>query len=342
MKKEDVTSFIVYILMILIALLLGFTFISNMFKEYNSTFGSSALNPYVFAIISIVLAVLVNAVGLEVGHIIGGKIGGYTIASVNILGFCFYKVDGKFKFKFKDFDGLTGETILAPKSEKANPKPYVWFPLLFYFVELIVCIIFNSLGQNSNITLHHNAFVWLGTAAMIFITIASMMALYNFVPFKLDSMTDGYRLTLMSKKVNVEAYNELMRIENLQREGKEIDKIKYFDELTQATIYRLVAQKLYIKIMTLPIEEAQKYYEEEVDDSIRRFISNDLSMESLRAYILIAGMLDESNAEVTFALSRKEKAMKRALKSRATVESKLFDDALELVKKSHPDWDYKI
>ena len=23
-------------------------------------------------------------------------------------------------------------------------------------------------------------------------------------------------------------------------------------------------------------------------------------------------------------------------------ESKLFDDALELVKKSHPDWDYKI
>ncbi len=380
MKKEDVTSFIVYILMILIALLLGFTFISNMFKEYNSTFGSSALNPYVFAIISIVLAVLVNAIGLEVGHIIGGKIGGYTIASVNILGFCFYKAAGKFKFKFKDFDGLTGETILAPKSEKANPKPYVWFPLLFYFVELIVCIIFNSLGQNSSITLHHNAFVWLGTAAMIFITIASMMALYNFVPFKLDSMTDGYRLTLMSKKVNVEAYNELMRIENLQREGKEIDKIKYFDELTeftasinlmtiyeylskkefepalaliekmaeakdkltQATIYRLVAQKLYIKIMTLPIEEAQKYYEEEVDDSIRRFISNDLSMESLRAYILIAGMLDESNAEVTFALSRKEKAMKRALKSRATVESKLFDDALELVKKSHPDWDYKI
>ena len=114
------------------------------------------------------------------------------------------------------------------------------------------------------------------------------------------------------------------------------------DKLTQATIYRLVAQNLYIKIMTLPIEEAQKYYEEEVDDSIRRFISNDLSMESLRAYILIAGMLDESNAEVTFALSRKEKAMKRALKSRADVESKLFDDALELVKKSHPDWDYKI
>ena len=57
MKKEDVTSFIVYILMILIALLLGFTFISNMFKEYNSTFGSSALNPYVFAIISIVFSI---------------------------------------------------------------------------------------------------------------------------------------------------------------------------------------------------------------------------------------------------------------------------------------------
>ena len=206
-----------------------------------------------------------------------------------------------------------------------------------------------------------------------------MMALYNFIPVKLDTTTDGYRLTLISKPANVEAYNELMRIQNLQREGKEIDKVKYFEEITnftasinlitvyehlsrkdfdkalklidkmcetpdkisKTTLNRLIAQKLYIKILTLPLEEATKYYDDEVGDDIRRFISNDLSMESLRAYVLIAGMLDQSLGEVQYAASRKKKAMKRALASRAEIEEKLYKDAIEMVKEAHKDWDIK-
>ena len=105
------------------------------------------------------------------------------------------------------------------------------------------------------------------------------------------------------------------------------------------TANRLIAQKLYIKILTLSKEEAQKYYDAEVDDTVRRFISNDLSMESLRAYVLIAGMLDESIGEVQYANGRKAKALKRSLSARASIEDKLYEDALTLVKKSHPDWD---
>lgn len=377
MKKEDVASIIVYVLMIALAFILGFTVVKDMVEKYRDAF-TNGLHPLIFSLIVIVVGILINAFGLEVGHVLGGKIGGYSIVSFNVLGMCWYKSEnGKVKFQFRDFNGLTGETVLAPKKDKPSPKMYVWLPLLMYLLELIICIVIYSVGSPLK-TDTHSPLIWLGTAAIIIVGIASMMALYNFIPVKLDSMTDGYRLTLISKPVNVEAYNELMRIENLQREGKEIGDIKVFDEVTDftaslnlMTVYdclakqdyhsalklidkmiecpdkissttknRLIAQKVYINILTMKLDDAKKYYDDEVGDEIRRFISNDLSMESIRAYILIAGMLDESIGEVQFASSRKPKALKRSLKSRAKIEEKLYADALNMIKENHKDWDF--
>ncbi len=375
MKKEDIASLIVYVLMIALALIIGFTLVSGMFKSYNQAFSSTFLNPYIFAILTIIVGILINAIGLELGHVLGALAGGYSIVSFNIFGLCWAKKNGKFKFGLKDFDGLTGETIIAPKKEKANPKLYVWFPLILYVIELVACVILYTLGSSSGLDAN-NPLIPLGTAAIIIITLSSMMAIYNFVPVKLDSMTDGYRLTLISKPVNVEAYNELLRIEDAQRNGLDIGEVKVFDEITnftaslnlitvyenlakkeydealkiidkmcaepekvsKTTLYRLIAQKLYITIITKPLEEAKKYYDDEVNDSMRRFISNDLSMESIRAYVLIAGMLDESLGEVEFANSRKDKAIKRALASRAKVEEELYKNAIKIVNDAHKDW----
>lgn len=375
MKKEDIASFIVYLLMIALALILGFTLIRSTFSSIRSL----PMNSFLFAFLIILAGLVVNAFGLEIGHVLGGLIGGYSIVSFNVFGLCFYKKEGKTKFGFKSFDGLTGETILAPKSEKANPKAYVWLPLLMYLIELIVCIVLYSVGIEK-VNENGSPLPMLALISVILIAISSMIALYNFVPVRLDSMTDGYRLTLISKKVNVEAYNELMRVENLQREGKEVDNVKVFEEVTDftasmnlMTVYnylskkeyqeamklidmmtvepekisrttynRLMAQKLYIKILTEPIEEVRKYYDEQIDDKLRRFISNDVSMESLRAYVLIAGVLDESVGEVEYANTKKAKALKRALASRAKIENQLYNDALDKIFTLHPEYKKEI
>ena len=109
-------------------------------------------------------------------------------------------------------------------------------------------------------------------------------------------------------------------------------------KVSSTTYNRLLAQKLYIKIMTLPLEEVKTYYDKEINDNVRKFIANDLSMESLRAYILIAGLLDESNGEIEFAKSRKDKALKRVAPGRKEVEQKLYDGALNKVYEAHPNW----
>lgn len=376
MKKEDAASYVVYLLMIALALILGFTLIRSTFQ---SVYPPNEMNSYLFAFLVILGGLIINAVGLELGHLLGGLAGGYSIVSFNVFGLCIYKKEGKTKFGFKPFDGLTGETILAPKKEKSNPKFYVWFPLILYIIELAACITLYTVGASYK-DVAHSPMRYLATMSVILIAISSMIALYNFVPVRLDSMTDGYRLTLISKPINVEAYNELMRVENLQREGKKVDNIRVFEQVTdftasinlitvyedlskkdydaalkiidmmiveptkisKTTYYRLVCQKLYIKILLEPIEEVKKYYDEKIDDKMRRFISNDLSMESLRAYVLIAGILDESLGEVEYANSKKNKALKRSLASRAKIESQLYEDAINKIKELHPDWEIDL
>ena len=371
MKKEDIASIIIYLIMIGAAVIVGLTAVQEVFRQYYHI----SFNNYVFAILVILVGLLVNIFGLELFHVIGAKMGHYRILSVCALGLCIYKKGGKWKFGLKDFDGLTGETKVAPKDENSKLGAYVWMPVLMYFVELIACIIIYTLAGDKNLPIT-SPLKWMAVAAILLIVVSSMIALYNLVPIKLDSMTDGYRLTLIAKKENMEAYNELLRVEAAQIEGTEVGEIKVFENITEYTasinlisVYerlnegdykkaeelidmiivdpkkvssqtynRLLAQKLYIKIMTLPLEEVKVYYDKEINDNVRKFIANDLSMESLRAYILIAGLLDESNGEVEFAKSRKDKALKRVATGRKEVEQKLYDEALKKVYEAHPDW----
>ncbi len=367
MKKEDAASLIVYAVMIGLALFIGLGIIQPIFASNASVAGSQ----YLFAIVSVIIGVLFNALLLELGHVIGGLLGKYRITSVNILGFTFYKKDGKVKFAFKMFDGLTGETKFLPKSEKSNPRLAIVLPILFFLVELIAAIIIYALiSTNYNIDL-----VWLSVGSIIVASIGGMMTFYNIVPFKLDTMTDGYRMTLFSKKINIEAYNELMLIENsggelsprvfeeitdytaevnlitVYRNIKEKDFIKAEEILeniiknetktSSSTHNRSIAQLLFLKIMNETLEEAKKHYAK-ISTNIQRFISNDLSMPSLRAYMLIAGLMDDSQGEVMYCLDRKKKAIKYTPAGISDIENTLFNEALEKIKLAHPDWKLEL
>lgn len=368
MRKEEVASLIVYLLMIAVAIIVGLSVITNAMQ----TLRPANMNGFLFVIIVIVVGLLFNVIMLEILHMVGGIIGGYKIVSVNILGFCFEKRDGKLSLKFKDFDGLTGETKIAPKKEKLNMKPVVWLPLFGYAIELAGGIVlYTHMMQNPNLPSS-----WLGVAAILFVVLSSMIALYNLVPIKLDSMTDGYKLVLLSKQANIDAYNELLRVEDLGRNGKEITEMKVFNEITEftaninlfsvyhlldkgeyeeadkildiivennkklepSTHYRIIAQKVYIAIMTKDVDGAREVYDKLADDKIRRYIANDVSMESVRAYLLISGIIDKSRGEVKYAIDRKPKALKRCLKQRVEIENKLYDLALNKVYEAHPNW----
>ena len=378
MKKEDITGLIVYLIIIAFAVVFGITVLQTHQQE-------SAINGffYILYIIGIVvLGALLNAVLFEIAHIVGAKIGKYQIISVNILGLCFYKEEGKRKVRISSFDGLTGETKIVPKEgmvEKANPYPYLLFGSIFFAVEaVVVMIVFSFLRTAEEFALRDVAYGFLTVGAIGFVIL-----IYNILPMRIDSMTDGYRLTMVSNPKNRLAFNELLRVEYEISQGNADVEIRIFDEITNFTadlnlnkVYALLdkkeykeaeeildkiieakedvsekvyirarAQKIYLNLITKDLAEAKEYYEKEVPVAERREISNDVSMASIRAYLLMSGLLDRSRSECVIALNNVYSAFKRTPKNRQQTELVLFNEALQKVVDAHPDWElegYKL
>lgn len=365
MRKEDFYTLIVYALMFVIALFIGLQIVQPALSDL----GYFALgDQYTFASIVIVVGIVVNVVLIELGHVLGALIGGYRILSINVLGLCIYRTQEKWKFGFKSFQGLTGETRILAKKENASPRLHLFGPSLMVLTEFVVAILLYVFTRSDQI-IHHGALIVAGIGVLLLI--------YNIMPFKLDTMTDGYYLMMLSKKINIEAYNELIRIESLIYENKSLGDIKLFDQITTLTsrvnmykIYdyidkrdfanaltlidlmitnkndievevssRAYAQKLYIILMTKTKEEADKFWFEEMSGKERKFVSNDISMESLRAYLLYNGVVTRSESECEFVINRVPKAVKQAVDThRRDIEIKLFQEALKIVKDNNPEW----
>lgn len=380
MKKEDFSGLIVYLLILAIAVIFGL----NVLKVHAANSGMQTLGYMGFVLGAILTGVLLNAVLFELGHIVGAKIGGYQILSVCILGLLFQKEGKKTNIKFSPFDGLTGETKILPRAKgekESNPTPFLWFGTLFYLVELIITIVTFVSLTNANFV---DTKVPGNIAHFVLVVgvIGGMILLYNILPLKLDSTTDGYRMTMVTNAANKKAFNELLRVEYAVSLGQEVE-IETFTDITNFTaelnlnkVYLLLdkkqykeaeellditinskenisekvyvrarAQKIYINILTKPLEEAKEFYEKEVSMQERRAISNDLSMVSIRTYLLMSGLLDKSRSECLIAIKNVTKCFSRTLKQRQNTEIMLFNEALEKVNNAHPDWElleYKL
>jgi len=370
MKKEDIVGFLVYLIIFAFAIVFGLLVL----REHASHSGLTTPIYLLYILGAIFSGVIFNAILFELGHALGAKLGGYKVLSVNVLGLLLCFDGSKRKVKFKNYDGLSGETKIVPvEGKKNNPTPYLLMGTLFFAVEAVVIIVlFTTLTGGEKPQLQTNIAYFL----LVILVVGVMILVYNIIPFRLDSMNDGYRLRLISNPKNKEAFNELLRVQHAVESGEQDVEIKTFtevtnftadlnlnkvyilldkgnfqeaevmlddilksDDISERTYIRAKAQKIYIRIMTSETEEAKKFYDEEVPMNERRELSEDVSMVSIRAYILMSGLLDDSQSETMLALNKVLKAYKRTSESRQKFELKLYNEALNKVIEKHPKWE---
>ena len=378
MKKQDVAGIIVYVIILALAAVFGLVVI----REYSPKSGLSSGIFILFVAGAIVTGVIFNAILFELAHIVGAKIGGYKITFVSILGFTFDKIDEKFKFHFSSYDGLTGETKIIPNSKRkkpANPVPYLVFGTIFYAIEVVAIVLaFSILSRDELPTATNNIAYFL----LIVMAVGGMILFYNIIPFRLDSLTDGYRLRLVSGKKNKEAFNAMLlgetasateqsRQEQVQTsfsndlkvnelyvclsEDKLAEAEQIADEIIEdaktnkkisnKALVEAKANKIYFMFLLHDFEEAKNYCATNFSLHDIKELSEENTLPCLRAYILLSGLVDRSRSECVRSLDKIYKIYKHTPEDRRQLETKLFNNAIDFINEKHPDWgisEYRI
>jgi len=369
MKKESIVSFVFLVVVLAVAVVMGLVVVRDAFDRlYTLT-----LSPIVFTLAALIVGFIFNIILIECGHAIGAKIGKFKVVSMCFYFIAFIKTKEGLKVKIDDFDGLTGETKIIAKSKDSKLNAYAWMPLVLYAVELAACIILYTFANDAKTD---SPIKWLGLVGLLWIILSSMLIVYDFLPFKMDTMTDGYRLMLLSNKKNYDALISYMSYQGQKAYGDQIEFNSEFTDITEFTAnlnllaaeralfsnnlekanklislvengkanlkedepHRLCGYQLYMLFNNKELDEVKAYYEKEVDDKARKYLSNSNDISALRTYALIAGLIDESEFEVQYACSKKEKAVKLCPKQDWDAEGKLFDDVIEKIRKVHPNW----
>ena len=370
MKKSDANSYIIYFIIIITTILLGlFVLRPAMANNYPA----NDMNKFLVAIISLVGSIIVIATAYELMHKLGAKAGGYKVYSLNVLGFNFYKDENdKSKFKFSKFDGLTGETKIAPRLRKndkiCNPKPMLYFGNLFAAAILLVSVLL-YLANSAN----PGAVQVMWTCIII---VDTVFLLYNFFPVELDSKSDGFQLKLVGKESDYPVYNEYLRLQEATYYGKDrgeikvftdnmsdfaakIDLITVYDYIEKNKIYeaiklidkiltkkdelhynvgiQFIAQKLFLQLYTGRFEDAKNFYSELASDE-KRDISNSKDFVCIRTYVLISALLDPSESEIQYATSIADKSYKKVEPGYREIEKTLYKGALKVAQEAHPKW----
>lgn len=366
LKKNDFATFLAYIAMFAVALLVGLLVISPTIRASSLSTPESV----VIVVVSVIVGVIFNSAGLELLHMLGAFSGGYQILSVCILSLTFRKRKNRKEkiFTFASFEGLTGETKVNPKDpEKSNPTGMILFPMLGYLIEVIVLLILAAV---------FHSVTWVPVGAYVVLAIGGMIFIYNAVPAHLDSLTDGYLLVLLSKPVNRLAYNQILLAEHSENKEKALAELPVYGDISDFTanlntlaayrkakegkldealsIFSAIAsaekgvsksviqeascQKLALLLLLEKNGEAKDYYEG-MSDADRRYIAALSSLPALRCYALVSGVFEESDSEVSWAFDKVERLQKKVSGVALEGENVLLTASYSLLKKMHPEWD---
>ena len=376
MKKNEMFGWIAYGAMLALVLGIGFGVIQPMIQGANDA--DQVMNPILLLVLAVIASLILNALLIEVGHLLGALIGKYGIHSVNVLFFNFQKKkEGKgVSFSFRSYDGLTGETVLYPKDvEKSKPQAVVYMPLVLFFVEvvaLVVWIVLCEVGRNSG----NAGLVWWEIFAIAALTVGGMLYLYDIFPAPLDSKNDGYLLTVLTNQTNRVAYNRLLLGNYQMLVGEKAEEMDVYDEVTDFTygvndiiLYRRIGEgKLVeaasiaekavrsqatlsarlvheascqrVSLLLLAGEEEKGLLAyKEMSIEDKKHASLLGSAPAVRAHLVISGLVDGSYQETIRALDESDRAIRKSPEGKRALEENLIVDGLKMIHKAHPDWD---
>ncbi len=187
-KKLKLQNYIAILFFIAIGFVCGILISENILLKEDSLFRA------VILLISMYLAMFLQIIIHEGGHLIFGLLTGYKFVSFRIGSLTIVKINGKIKLKKLRLAGTGGQCLLSPPEMKNDKIPYVLYNLGGSILNLIASIIFLVLG------IIFNNIELLNTILYMSAVIGFAYSLINGIPMRMGTVdNDGYNTLAMSK-----------------------------------------------------------------------------------------------------------------------------------------------
>lgn len=155
---------------------------------------SEGLKGVILGIVSFIIAIPIQVILHEAGHLVCGLLSGYRFVSFRIFKWTFIRLDGKIRIKRFDVAGTGGQCLLAPPEKPIEQIPVVWYNLGGVVANVIVAALaFLLMGMMDNSLIIHEFLFFLGL-------VGAFLALTNGIPMNLGGVSnDANNLLMMFK-----------------------------------------------------------------------------------------------------------------------------------------------
>lgn len=140
-KKFSWGQFIVFLSFLAIGGICGLLIVDALDSIYMSG-GETNIFTFAVGILLLYLAIFLQIIIHELGHMVFGLISGYKFSSFRIASFMWIKKAGKIEFKRMSLPGTGGQCLMAPPGNLNDPMPYRLYNLGGCLMNLITAILF--------------------------------------------------------------------------------------------------------------------------------------------------------------------------------------------------------
>ena len=188
------------------------TTLSEFFGNMGNVQLSRLLLSCILSLVCLILAVFVQIILHEGGHLIFGLAPGYRFVSFRVGSLTLIKEGGKFRFKRFSISGTGGQCLLSPPDKPYEQMPYFWYNaggvLMNLLTGIIALILWISYPE---LPLPLHLFLLFSFICGFF------LALMNGIPLKMSGITnDAYNLILMHRDLNTRKYLALQLAVNAE------------------------------------------------------------------------------------------------------------------------------
>lgn len=346
--------------------------------SYKNFIDQNAMNVYAYYFVSMLGGVAFSFLFYNLGKICFGKVAGYEVISIKLLGLTINRAVKPHKVTYNILDFFSISMQFAPKDDDTKKKPTLLFfgGIIFEGILLILTLIFMLIFVTKGKTGLVSNFAW----TFLFATCYGFLTpLYEMIPLRQDYPTDMYNFFMTKSEEDKVAYNIFQINKKREFTGDDfiIPEFSSYDSFYKLhTLYYVYLKDLYESKLekAFSVLEDMKYYskyylEDErylpsaetvylkflIDDEAgankaylsikkdeRKNLTNPVSITGDRIAILVLASIHsdkEASLNLIKAHENKINALTNKESNRIKKENEFFLTAIEKAKKLKPEID---